>query len=207
MKPALVVGLVVIAATASAYGSFWFAHRQSGGMSASPGAEMQQQPSAGAPSRKILYYKSPMGKPDFSAVPKKDEMGMDYLPVYEDEETSPETAASGQAQKPPSDRKILYYRNLMGLPDTSSVPKKDSMGMDYIPVFEAEEQGDQGVVKVSPARDVGGRVIEMTETEYLVRGRGYLRGIADLEQVVLKAEGLTPVLLRDVARGPTNDAA
>ena len=47
--------------------------------------------------------------------------------------------------------------------------------------------------------DVGGRVIEMAETEYLVRGRGYLRGIADLESVVLKAEGLTPVLLRDVA--------
>ncbi|MFO1146699.1 MAG: CusA/CzcA family heavy metal efflux RND transporter [Rhodospirillales bacterium] len=48
--------------------------------------------------------------------------------------------------------------------------------------------------------DVGGRVIEMSETEYLVRGQGYLRGIADLENVVLKAEGLTPVLLRDVAR-------
>ncbi len=48
--------------------------------------------------------------------------------------------------------------------------------------------------------DVGGRVIEMTETEYLVRGEGYLRGIADLENVVLKADSLTPVLLRDVAR-------
>src|SRR5512132_367350 len=49
-------------------------------------------------------------------------------------------------------------------------------------------------------RDVGGRVVEMTETEYVVRGRGYLRGISDLEQIVLKTEGLTPVLLRDVAR-------
>ncbi|MGE5791327.1 MAG: efflux RND transporter permease subunit [Bacteroidota bacterium] len=49
-------------------------------------------------------------------------------------------------------------------------------------------------------RDVGGRVVEMTETEYVVRGRGYLQGIADLEQIVLKTEGLTPVLLRDVAR-------
>ncbi len=47
--------------------------------------------------------------------------------------------------------------------------------------------------------DVGGRIVEMTETEYVVRGRGYLRGIDDLEKVVLKAEGLTPVLLRDVA--------
>ncbi len=48
--------------------------------------------------------------------------------------------------------------------------------------------------------DVGGRVVEMAETEYVVRGRGYLRGMSDLEQVVLKSEGLTPVLLRDVAR-------
>ncbi|HMA30812.1 MAG TPA: efflux RND transporter permease subunit, partial [Casimicrobiaceae bacterium] len=49
-------------------------------------------------------------------------------------------------------------------------------------------------------RDVGGRVIEMAETEYMVRGRGYLRGVADLENLVLKAEGGTPVLVRDVAR-------
>jgi Cu(I)/Ag(I) efflux system membrane protein CusA/SilA len=48
--------------------------------------------------------------------------------------------------------------------------------------------------------DVGGRVVEMAETEYVVRGRGYLRGLDDLEKVVLKTEGLTPVLLRDVAR-------
>jgi Cu(I)/Ag(I) efflux system membrane protein CusA/SilA len=49
-------------------------------------------------------------------------------------------------------------------------------------------------------RDVGGRVIEMSETEYMVRGKGYLRGIDDLEKLVVKAEKGTPVLLRDVAR-------
>ena len=49
-------------------------------------------------------------------------------------------------------------------------------------------------------RDVGGRVIEMAETEYVVRGRGYLRSIADIENLVLKAEQGTPVLIRDVAR-------
>ncbi len=37
--------------------------------------------------------------------------------------------------------KLLYYRNPMGLPDTSPVPKKDPMGMDYIPVYEGEEAG------------------------------------------------------------------
>jgi Cu(I)/Ag(I) efflux system membrane protein CusA/SilA len=49
-------------------------------------------------------------------------------------------------------------------------------------------------------RDVGGRVVEMAETEYMVRGRGYLRGKADLEQLVVKSDRGTPVLLRDVAR-------
>ncbi|TWS95704.1 efflux RND transporter permease subunit [Reyranella sp. CPCC 100927] len=49
-------------------------------------------------------------------------------------------------------------------------------------------------------RDVGGRTVEMSETEFVVRGRGYLRGIDDLEQIVLKADRGTPVLLRDVAR-------
>jgi Cu(I)/Ag(I) efflux system membrane protein CusA/SilA len=49
-------------------------------------------------------------------------------------------------------------------------------------------------------RDVGGRVIEMAETEYMVRGRGYLRGKSDIEQLVVKAERGVPVLIRDVAR-------
>jgi Cu(I)/Ag(I) efflux system membrane fusion protein len=50
-----------------------------------------------------------------------------------------------------SPRKILYYRNPMGLPDTSPVPKKDSMGMDYIAVYEGEDE-DGRTVKISPGR-------------------------------------------------------
>jgi len=49
-------------------------------------------------------------------------------------------------------------------------------------------------------RDVGGRVIEMAETEYMVRGKGYLRGIGDIENLVVKADKGTPVLVRDIAR-------
>ncbi len=48
--------------------------------------------------------------------------------------------------------------------------------------------------------DVGGRVVELAEAEFMVRGRGYLKGIEDLEQIVVKAEGGTPVRLADVAR-------
>ena len=48
--------------------------------------------------------------------------------------------------------------------------------------------------------DVGGRVVELAETEFMVRGRGYLKSIADIESIVLKAQGGTPVLIKDVAR-------
>ncbi len=48
--------------------------------------------------------------------------------------------------------------------------------------------------------DVGGRTIELSETEFMIRGRGYLRDPADLEKVVLKSEGGTPVTIGDVAR-------
>jgi Cu(I)/Ag(I) efflux system membrane protein CusA/SilA len=56
-----------------------------------------------------------------------------------------------------------------------------------------------GAIRASNA-DVGGSTIEMSEREYMVRGRGYLKGIGDLENIVLKSAGGTPVLVKDVAR-------
>lgn len=49
-------------------------------------------------------------------------------------------------------------------------------------------------------RDVGGRTVEISEFEFMVRGRGYLRGIKDIENIVLMTEGGTPLRLGDVAR-------
>ncbi|MFZ5690024.1 MAG: efflux RND transporter periplasmic adaptor subunit [Pseudomonadota bacterium] len=62
----------------------------------------------------------------------------------------PETHADRSAKD--SARKIIYYRNPMGLPDVSPVPKKDSMGMDYIPVYEDETGGPAGSVRISPEK-------------------------------------------------------
>jgi Cu(I)/Ag(I) efflux system membrane fusion protein len=66
----------------------------------------------------------------------------------------PMVAAGPAAQAPaaqPAARKLLYYRNPMGLPDTSPTPKKDPMGMDYIPVYEGEEPaaGEAGQIRIS----------------------------------------------------------
>jgi len=48
--------------------------------------------------------------------------------------------------------------------------------------------------------DVGGRTVELSEFEFVVRGRGYVKSISDLSNIVLKVEKGTPVLLKDVAR-------
>ena len=47
--------------------------------------------------------------------------------------------------------RILYYRNPMGLPDVSPTPKQDSMGMDYIPVYEGEATGGDSI-SISPQK-------------------------------------------------------
>src|SRR6266498_1031966 len=47
--------------------------------------------------------------------------------------------------------------------------------------------------------DVGGRLVELSGREYMVRGRGYVKGIKDLENLVLRSQGGTPVLVKDVA--------
>ena len=53
-----------------------------------------------------------------------------------------ESITVAAAKSAGKERQPLYYRNPMGLPDTSPVPKKDPMGMDYIPVY-ADEDGDE----------------------------------------------------------------
>jgi copper/silver efflux system protein len=47
--------------------------------------------------------------------------------------------------------------------------------------------------------DAGGKTVEIGSTQFFVRGRGYVRGISDLEQVVLKVHDGVPVYLRNVA--------
>ena len=102
------------------------------------------------PGQTVLYYRDPTGKPEYSPTPKKDDFGRDYLPVHENEEAA--LAPVGVlVPEPPKGGRILYYRNPMGLPDTSPAPKKDSMGMDYIPVYEDQSAGG-GTVQVAPER-------------------------------------------------------
>ncbi|OKO90462.1 hemolysin D [Bradyrhizobium sp. NAS80.1] len=112
-------------------------------------ADIELVSAAAAADRTPLYYRDPSGAPLWSAGPKQDDRGHDYLPVYDDDQAVP--AETKPQQQVGSARKILYYRNPMGLPDTSPVPKKDSMGMNYVPVYEGGDT-DDGVVKLSPGK-------------------------------------------------------
>ncbi|GLR84933.1 efflux RND transporter periplasmic adaptor subunit [Bradyrhizobium iriomotense] len=99
-----------------------------------------------------IYYQDPDGKPLYSLIPKKTGDGRDYRAVPASADVSfdePEQPAATAETR--ADRKIKYYRNPMGLPDTSPVPKKDSMGMDYIPVYDGDDS-DDGSVKLSPGK-------------------------------------------------------
>jgi Cu(I)/Ag(I) efflux system membrane fusion protein len=101
-----------------------------------------------------LFWRDAMGGTDISLSPRKDSMGMDFLPVRAADLAAvlpPLGGAAPPASSEPSKRRILYYRNPMGLADVSPVPKKDGMGMDYLPVYEGEDD-DSSAIKIAPGK-------------------------------------------------------
>jgi membrane fusion protein, copper/silver efflux system len=98
----------------------------------------------------LIYYRDPSGKPLYALTPKSTDDGQPYVAVHASEDVSFDKAKAKFEPKS-SERKVKFYRNPMGLPDTSPTPKKDAMGMDYIPIFE-DEGGDGSSVKVSPGK-------------------------------------------------------
>lgn len=116
----------------------------------------------------IIYYRNPDGIPDYSLTAKKTSSGKEYAAVRASEDVSfedevPEAAATKGKER----GRIRFYRNPMGLPDTSPTPKKDSMGMDYLPVYEGE-QDDESSVKVSAGKlQKAGVQIELAERQTL----------------------------------------
>jgi Cu(I)/Ag(I) efflux system membrane fusion protein len=155
-------GLVLVAAAATGAGGYWVGRHgftvRPDLLAHVPGLQrwFPSEPARAAPSGPVIYYRDPDGKPLYSAEPKTATDGRAWLPVhasedvYFDENTPPgESAPSPMADGAKAEgRRVLYYRNPMGLPDASPTPKKDWMGMDYIPVYEGEE--DNGTtVKVS----------------------------------------------------------
>jgi membrane fusion protein, copper/silver efflux system len=105
----------------------------------------------------IVYYRDPDGLPNYSQTPKNTSSGKAYSAVRSSEDLSFEEkdpdakVPEVMAAKGGDTHRIKYYRNPMGLPDKSSTPKKDNMGMDYLPVYEGDEDDDSSV-KVSAGK-------------------------------------------------------
>ena len=93
---------------------------------------------AGNSTKTAKFYRHPMNPEVISDHPQKDDMGMDYIPVYKD--------APAEASK-----KILLYRNPMNPEVTSPTPMQDSMGMDYIPVYADDSSASQAF-QLSPEK-------------------------------------------------------
>jgi membrane fusion protein, copper/silver efflux system len=144
MSRALFASATVAALTAAVGGGF-IAGRAQHPAADTSGVGMVMAGAAqtrGAP----IYYQDPDGKPFYSLTLMKTRDGRDYRGVPASADVSFEEASAPEAA--PADRRIKYYRNPMGLPDTSPTPKKDTMGMNYIPVYEGEDS-DDGSVKLS----------------------------------------------------------
>jgi Cu(I)/Ag(I) efflux system membrane fusion protein len=115
-------------------------------------AAADPRPAGPAPTGPIIYYRDPDGAPKYSPVPAKTASGKEYLAVRSSEDVSFEEASpDAMTAKGGQPGRIRFYRNPMGLPDTSPTPKKDSMGMDYLPVYEGE-QDDDSSIKVSAGK-------------------------------------------------------
>jgi Cu(I)/Ag(I) efflux system membrane fusion protein len=136
---------------------------------------------SGAP----IYFQDPDGRPFYSLTPRKAADGRDYRAVpagadvsFDDDQQRPSVAVKARAPGADGTRKIKYYRNPMGLPDTSPVPKKDPMGMNYIPVYEGDDS-DDGSVRLSPGKiqrtGVQSEPAEMRRIRTLVRAPGTIQ--------------------------------
>ena len=139
--------LILAAVVAAGIGGYWLGHR---GLMPS----ILVMKSASAPSGPVIYYRDPDGRPYYSLEPKQTPDGRPYRAVLASEDVSinqPNPAARGEPAGQAGGKRILYYRNPMGLPDISKVPKKDPMGMDYIPVYEGEDD-DSSSVTLSPGK-------------------------------------------------------
>jgi Cu(I)/Ag(I) efflux system membrane fusion protein len=167
-----------VAAILAAAGAALFA---GGGVRPQPDISHLVSAASAADASTPIYFRDPDGKPLYSLTPKTTADGRDYRAVRAGEDVSfdePDQSPDMVTADAKGERKIKYYRNPMGLPDTSPVPKKDSMGMDYIAVYEGEDS-DDGAIKLSPGKiqrsGVKSEPAELRRLRTLVRAPGTIQ--------------------------------
>ncbi len=178
MLKVVLVLLLVAAGVAAGY----FAGRKT----AAPEPPAADKEAAGK-ERKIKYWVAPMDPTYIRDKPGKSPMGMDLIPVYEDEEESP------PAKK---EKKIKYWVAPMDPTYIRDKPGKSPMGMDLIPVYEDEEEesAEEGAVKIDPVvvQNIGVRtaLVEERPLSRTIRTVGIVAyDEKRVTQVQSKAEG------------------
>lgn len=162
-KPVLIIApLMLIIGLA---GGYWFAHITQ--------LTPQEVTTASESDAKVLFYRHPMNPEVTSPIPRKDSMGMDYIPVYAEPKTP----------------HILFYRNPMNPEITSPVPAQDPMGMDYIPVFADQDNTENdlsGTVSIDgvTVQNIGVRTATAVQTTLSHTVRAVGRVAFDEERMV-----------------------
>ncbi len=95
---------------------------------------------------------------------------------------------------------------LKTVPDVAEVASIGGMVRQYQVVLDPDRMRGLGVTQATVIaalknanQSSGGSVVEMAETEYMVRSRGFLKSLDEIRSIPLSLSGSTPVLLRDVA--------
>jgi Cu(I)/Ag(I) efflux system membrane fusion protein len=136
MKRLAILGVAVLLATLAGY---WLGTKVS--RDVTEGNPRGNTPPASAEAgRKLLYYRNPMGQPDTSPVPKKDPMGMDYIPVYAGEEKTPESGvvvSAGKVQKS-GVKSVTVGRLVIGraVPAAGRIEVDERRVVTVVPKFE-----------------------------------------------------------------------
>ena len=120
-----------------------------------------------------------------------------------------EYALTGDKQDLAQHRSLQDWHLRYALSKTEGVAEVASVGgyvKQYSVVVDPNRMRGYGITLgairdavASANMDVGGRTVELSETEFMIRGRGYFKNTDDLRNVVLKAKEGTPVFLRDIA--------
>jgi Cu(I)/Ag(I) efflux system membrane fusion protein len=194
MKTSLVIASLVLLLAAAMAGGYWWgvnrhaaeaprtadAKAASGAAAGVAGDSTASAPASAAKPR-ILYYRNPMGLADTSPVPKKDQMGMDYVPVYEGEEPQgPEVKISlDKVQKLGVKTEAAAYRNLArGVRALGTVQLNERSQRTVAPRFEGFIQRllvnttGEAVRRGQPLMEVYSPDLVAAQQEYVIAWKG-----------------------------------
>ena len=186
MKPIVVIATcVLLAAALLGTGYWWGTNRRAAEAPRTPETKaapaIATDPAPAAAKPRILFYRNPMGLPDTSPVPKKDQMGMDYVPVYEGEEPQgPEIKISlDKVQKLGVKTEAAAYRNLArGVRALGTVQVDERSQRTVAPRFEGWIQRllvnttGEAVRRGQPLMEVYSPDLVAAQQEYLIAWKG-----------------------------------